>query len=70
MGHQPYPIDFLTPSGAARRAGVTSKCVRQWCHRVPGLGVRVVGRWRINPAVLDRLLSGQPADGVEHARAA
>jgi hypothetical protein len=70
MGIPPPPSNFLTPSEAARRAGVTPRCVINWCCRVPGLGVRVVGRWRVNPVALDRLLHGLPADGGGHARAA
>jgi hypothetical protein len=63
--------DFLTPPEAARRARVTRQCVTKWCDRVPGLAVRVVGRWRVDPAALDRLLRGQlPTVGGDHDKAA
>jgi hypothetical protein len=50
---------FLTPPQAAPLAGVTRQCVTTWCKRIPGLAIRVAGRWRVDPAALDRLLTGQ-----------
>jgi hypothetical protein len=44
---EPNPKNFLTPPEAAIRAGVTPRCVTGWCWRVPGLAVRVMGRWRV-----------------------
>lgn len=72
MGAQIVKREFLTPAEAAIRARVTPRCVTNWCERVPGLAVRVVGRWRVNPASLDRLLQGQTPlpGGGDHARAA
>jgi hypothetical protein len=72
MGNPPDYLDFLTPSEAALRARVTARCVTSWCYRVPGLAVRVMGRWRVDPAALDRLLRGQMplSAGGDHARAA
>jgi len=68
MGTQPDRI-FLTPTEAATRARVTPRCVTNWCDRVPGLAVRVVGRWRIDPAALDHLLRGEkPLVGGDHAQ--
>ena len=66
------PEQSLTSAEAAKRAGVTTRCVTTWCARVPGLAVRVVGRWRIHSAALDRLLKGQRpvSGGGDHARAA
>ncbi len=61
---------YLTPPQAAERAGVTDWTVIAWCRRYPGLGRKVVGRWRVDPAALDRLLCGQPpAAGGDSARA-
>ena len=57
---------FLTPPQAAPLAGVTRQCVTTWCRRYPGLARRVAGRWRIDPAVLDRLLAGELAMGGGH----
>jgi hypothetical protein len=51
--------DPLSPPQAARRAGVTRPTVVAWCRRYAGLGRRVAGRWRVDPAVLDRLLAGE-----------
>ena len=60
---------FLSPPEAARRANVSDRALRDWCERIPGLAVRVVGRWRVNPAALDRVLRGElRPDGGEHAR--
>jgi hypothetical protein len=72
MGNQPEQPNFLTPPEAAIRAGVTPRCVTGWCWRVPGLAVRVMGRWRVDPAALDRLLRGQMplSAGGDHAQAA
>ena len=51
--------DFLSPPKAAIRAGVNERTMQKWCERVPGLAIRVVGRWRVNPAALERLLRGE-----------
>ncbi len=64
--------EYLTPPQAAERAGVTDWTVIAWCRRFPGLGRKIVGRWRVDPAALDRLLCGhQPpaAGGDDRARA-
>jgi hypothetical protein len=59
---------FLSPPEAARRAHVSDRALRAWCERIPGLAVRVVGRWRVDPVALDRVLSGElRPDGGEHA---
>ena len=62
-----YP-NYLTPAEAAFMADVTPRTIIAWCDRYPDLGVRVVGRWRIRPDVLNRLLAGHmPSDaGVRH----
>ena len=72
MGSHNVETSFLTPAEAAQRARVTRRCVYFWCRRVPGLAVRVVGRWRLSPVVLEDLLRGQPPlpGGGDHARAA
>ncbi len=59
---------YLTPAEAAAWADVTSRCIVLWCRKHPALAVRVVGRWRIRPEVLNRLLNGElpVADGVRH----
>lgn len=51
---------YLTPAQAAALAGVKARCLHTWCHRYPGLALKVGGRWRVNPAAMDRLLMGQP----------
>jgi len=56
---------FITPSEAAVAASVTPRCVTLWCRKVPGLGHRVVGRWRVDPVALERLLT--PAGASEGA---
>ena len=61
---------YLTPAEAAAWADVTPRCIVLWCRKHPALAVRVVGRWRIRPDVLNRLLAGNmPGDaGVRHVR--
>ena len=64
------PPNYLTASEAAVKADVTRRAIVAWCTRYPDLAVRVVGRWRIRPDVLNRLLAGNmPSDaGVRHVR--
>jgi hypothetical protein len=50
---------YLTPTNAALMADVTHGCISVWCRRYPGLARKVAGRWRIDPAVFDRLLRGE-----------
>lgn len=51
---------FLTSNEAAARARVTRQCLVRWCFLYPDLARRVVGRWRIDPTALDKLLAGDP----------
>ena len=57
---------YFTPRHAAPILGVTPQTAARWCRSIPGFGRRVGGRWRIDAAALDRLLSGEapppPAD--------
>jgi hypothetical protein len=48
---------FIFPSEAAGRSHVCEQTIRNWCvrHRI---GAKVGGRWRVDPAALDRLLAG------------
>ena len=50
---------YLTPRQAAPLAGVTVQTTTRWCRSTPGFARRVGGRWRIDAATLDRLLSGE-----------
>lgn len=52
-------LPYITASEAAKRAGVVITTVSNWARRYPELGVKVVGRWRINPAQLQRILDGE-----------
>jgi hypothetical protein len=54
---------FLTTTEAAAAASVTPQCVVRWCRKVPGLGRRVIGRWRVCPAALEAVLTGTPVAG-------
>lgn len=53
----------ITAAEAARRAGVVQTTVGTWAKRHPALGVKVMGRWRIDPTQLQRILEGQPLQG-------
>lgn len=50
---------YMTASAAARQAGVVQTTITNWTSRYPDLGKKVAGRWRINPAQLERILDGQ-----------
>lgn len=52
-------ISYLSATAAAKRAGVVITTVSNWARRHPELGVKVMGRWRINPAQLQRILNGE-----------
>ncbi len=49
---------YLKPREAAKKAGVTEPTIINWCERYQGLGIKVGGRWRISPAMLQRVLNG------------
>lgn len=52
-------IPYMTASEAAKQAGVVLTTITNWAHRHPELGVKVMGRWRIQPAQLQRILDGE-----------
>jgi hypothetical protein len=57
---------YITPREAAERAQVSEATVINWClGRYRSLGIRVGGRWRINPRVLGRILDGTIGAGRE-----
>ena len=60
---------YLTPTQAAAIVGVKARCLQTWCYRYPGLALKVGGRWRVNPAAMDRLLMGQPVSESAHVSA-
>jgi hypothetical protein len=61
---------FKTPDEAAQAASVTARTLVSWCHRYPGLAHKIGGRWRVNPAALNRLLCGLPiSEGANDKRA-
>ena len=59
---RPAARPWLTPNQAAIEADVTPATVRRWCAARPGLARRVMGRWRVDPDALARLLAGGCAD--------
>jgi hypothetical protein len=50
---------FLTPPEAALAADVCPQTIQRWCKTIPGFARKVAGRWRIDPAAFDRLLTGE-----------
>lgn len=52
--------DFLSPPEAARLADVSNCTIMYWCRKQPKLGQKVGGRWRVNPEMLARVMSGVP----------
>lgn len=51
--------NFISGTEAAKRAGVVLTTIANWASRHPELGVKVMGRWRIRPAQLQRILDGE-----------
>ena len=52
----PLPNE-ITPGEAASIAGVTAKTIREWAEQIDHLGVKRVGRWRINRRNLQFILA-------------
>jgi hypothetical protein len=48
---------YIGTTEAGIRANAASVTVRTWCERLH-IGVKVAGRWRIDPAKLDAVLEG------------
>jgi len=49
---------FLTCVEAAELADCSAEAIRRWCDTGILPARKIVGRWRIDPADLDRLLYG------------
>lgn len=58
------PRAWLSPGEAAAEADVAPATVRAWCARLPGLGRKIGGRWRLDRAAFLAMLGG----GGDHAR--
>lgn len=58
--------DWITPTKAAELARVTRESVSRWCERY-GIGRKVAGRWRVDPAALERMLNGTPVSVGDNA---
>ena len=54
----PKSKDYISTTTAGKRAQVAIPTIISWCKRY-GIGVRVAGRWRIDPLKLQRLLDGK-----------
>jgi hypothetical protein len=50
--------DWITVPEACDRAGVSSTTIKTWAA-VYGIGIKVGGRYRINPEGLDKVLRGE-----------
>ncbi len=51
-------MEYITTLEAAVKAGVSIATIENWC-KSQGIGVKVVGRWRVDPVKLNRLLRGE-----------
>lgn len=51
----PLPNE-ITPNEAALIAGVSPKTIREWVEKIDALGVKRVGRWKINRRNLQFIL--------------
>jgi len=58
-------VDWITTTEAGRRANASKASIVRWVSGGALAGYKVVGRWRIDPADLDRLLAGQEADPAQ-----
>jgi hypothetical protein len=56
-----HPPEWMGTTAAAQRAKVTPACIVRWASEGLLRGHKVVGRWRIDPRDLDRLLAGGEA---------
>ena len=54
------PSDYITTKQAAAIARRSENCIRLWIERY-GIGRKVVGRYEVNRAALEQLLSGTNA---------
>jgi len=62
---------YITPREAAERARVSEATVINWClGRYRSLGIKVGGRWRMNPQVLRKILDGSVGAGRENGAGA
>ncbi len=58
-GERTQNSPYITGTEAAKRAGVVLTTIANWATRHPELGVKVMGRWRIYPSQLQRILNGE-----------
>lgn len=49
--------DYFTTTQAAEKANVTVATMIHWCQEL-GIGVKVGGRWRVDPKQLEKVLDG------------
>ena len=47
--------DYISTKDAAVQAEVTEPTMINWCRRY-GIGIKVGGRWRVNPLQLKKML--------------
>ena len=56
---------YISTKEAAIKADVTEATVINWC-RSYGIGVKVGGRWRVSPSLLNQMLTGDLAGESIH----
>lgn len=49
---------IINTAVAAERAGVTIATIENWCRQY-GIGIKVGGRWRVDPHLLSKMLRGE-----------
>ena len=50
--------EWIDTIKAAEKARVTSATIVLWCKSLPGLAIKVGGRWRVYEDVLEDILTG------------
>jgi hypothetical protein len=60
--HVRHSADWITTTEAGRRARSSKASIVRWVSVGALAGYKVVGRWRVDPADLDRLLADQEAE--------
>ena len=58
----------LDTKTAKKIAQVTEATIINWCRNY-GIGIKVGGRWRISPTLLERMLQGTVEKGAEYEKA-
>ena len=57
--------NYISTKEAAVKAEVTEATIINWCVRY-SIGVKVGGRWRVSPSLLNKMLAGDTEGDLKH----